>query len=124
MIGKIWDQEIKSKIRNLAKASLTLEDQNGELHLEPPEFFLVTGVCLSQATQATLYKSILKQKVLPEQAASTLNLGITKACIEELMKKSPTNHRIWTSLRSKDFSPRIRAFLWKAMHNAYKIGKY
>lgn len=34
------------------------------------------------------------------------------------------NQTLWTSLRSKDFTPKIRAFLWKVMHNAYKVGKY
>jgi hypothetical protein len=29
-----------------------------------------------------------------------------------------------TSLKSKDFPCRIRAFLWKTMHGAYKCGKY
>jgi hypothetical protein len=124
VIGLIRDHEIKSKIRDLAKVSLALEDQNGQLHLNPPETFLVTGVRLSQATQSILYRSILKQKTPPERAASVLNVGITKACIEELTKKSPTDQKVWASLRSKDFPPRIRAFLWKAMHNAYKIGKY
>ena len=66
MIGKIWDKEIKSKVRDMAKVGLTLDDQNGDLYLEPPEAFLVTGVCLSRATQSTLYKSILEQKVPPE----------------------------------------------------------
>lgn len=97
MIGKIRDKEIKSKVRDMAKAGLALDDQNGDLYLEPPEAFLVTGVCLSRATQSTLYKSILEQKVPHKRAASILNLGITKACIEELTNKSPMNHRIWTS---------------------------
>ena len=97
MIGKIRDKEIKSKVRDMAKVGLALDDQNGDLYLEPPEAFLVTGVRLSRATQSTLYKSILEQKVPPERAASILNLGIAKACIEELTNKSPMNHRIWTS---------------------------
>ncbi|KIM39171.1 hypothetical protein M413DRAFT_419656, partial [Hebeloma cylindrosporum] len=52
------------------------------------------------------------------------NLGITRACIEELTSKPPSDETIWTSLRSKDHTPKIRTFLWKTMHNAYKCGKY
>jgi ribonuclease HI len=103
---------------------LTLDNADREFNLEPPRPFLVTGVRLSQATQSTLYKGILEQKAPSARAASTLNLGITKACIEELTTKSPTDQKIWTSLRSKDFPPRIRVFLWKTMHNAYKCGRY
>jgi len=124
IIGKIHDQAVRLKTKELAKVSLTSENQEERPHLEPPEAFLVTGVRLSQATQSTLYKGILRQKTPPERAASTLNLGITRACVEELTKNSPTNQKIWNSLRSKNFPPKIRAFLWKAMHSAYKVGKY
>ena len=71
-----------------------------------------------------LYKGILRRKTPPERAASTLNLSITRACVEELTENSPTNQKIWISLKSKNFPPKIRAFLWKAMHSAYKVGKY
>jgi len=124
VIGKIQDQVVRLKTRDLAKASLALDDQEEWPHLEPPEAFLVTGVRLSQATQSTLYKGILRRKTPPERAASTLNLGITRACVEELTENSPTNQKIWISLKSKNFPPKIRAFLWKAMHSAYKVGKY
>ena len=51
-------------------------------------------------------------------------MGITKACVEELTTKPPTDEKVWNSLMSRDFPPRIRAFMWKAMHNVYKCGKY
>ena len=105
LISKILDQEIRSKTKDLAKTGLTLDIPDMELNLEPPASFLVTGIRLSQATQSILYKGILKQKIPPARAASTLNLGITRACVEELTTKSPTDQKIWTSLRSKDFPP-------------------
>lgn len=39
-------------------------------------------------------------------------------------RKMPTDEIIWKSLRDKDLSKPIRAFLWKAMHNRYKLGRY
>ena len=107
VIGKIQDQVVWLKTRDLAKVSLALDDQEEWPHLEPPEAFLVTRVCLSQATQSTLYKRILRWKTPPEQATSTLNLSITRACVEELTENSPTNQKIWISLKSKNFPPKI-----------------
>jgi hypothetical protein len=95
-----------------------------EPHLAVPEAALITGLSLHQATQSLLYQEILDLKKAPARAASTLNLGIASACVEELTKKPPSDQALWTSLRSKDFTPKIRAFLWKVAHNAYKVGKY
>ncbi|KNZ71559.1 hypothetical protein J132_08617 [Termitomyces sp. J132] len=36
----------------------------------------------------------------------------------------PTDSRIWESLKDKDLSRETRAFLWKTMHNGYKVGRY
>ena len=123
-INKIRDQKMKDTIKKLARASLASASDIEEPQLVTPEALLITRLSLSQATQSILYKEILNQKKAPAWAASTLNLGIASACIEELTKKPPSNQTLWTSLRSKDFTPKIQAFLWKVMHNAYKVGKY
>lgn len=89
-----------------------------------PETFQVTGVKLSNVTQSMLYQGIMSRKKNEPRAASSYNLGITQACMEELTRKSPTYEKIWRSMRNKAFPPCIRAFMWKAMHSAYKCGKY
>ena len=123
-IGNLKDKEIVAKITELAKAGLALNDEHEELDLVSPETFQVTGIRLSEASQSMLYQGILGTRKPPIRAASSHNIGITKACVEELTTKSPTERKIWKSLKSKDFPPRIRAFMWKAMHNAYKCGRY
>ena len=123
-LSQITDREKILKIKDFARASLPLENQESEPLPEPPANFLVTGAHLSQATQSMLYKGILEVKRIPSRAASSLNLEITRSCVEELTKKLPNNQNIWLSLRSKVFSPQTHAFLWKTMHSAYKIGRY
>ena len=40
------------------------------------------------------------------------------------MHHQSTDKQIWLSLRQKEFNKKTRAFLWKAMHDAFKCGKY
>ncbi|KAF9555220.1 hypothetical protein CPC08DRAFT_744282 [Agrocybe pediades] len=44
--------------------------------------------------------------------------------VEDTFGKRPSDEQIWLSLRRKEIGLRPRAFLWKAVHNAYKIGRW
>ena len=44
--------------------------------------------------------------------------------IKDYNGKTPTDPQIWGSLKDKALQKEIRVFLWKAFHNAFKIGKY
>ena len=123
-IGQLKDKSIVANLKERTMEGLSKQRNDEEPALTAPESFQVTGIKLSCATQSTLYQSIMRVKKEEPRAASVYNLGITQACIEELTGKSPTHERIWKSIKNKTFPPRIRAFLWKAIHSAYKCGKY
>lgn len=123
-IEQIQDKEITAKITELAQAGLTLENEHEEPNLTAPETFQQTGMRLSEATQSMLHRRILETRKQAQRTMTSYNLGIMQACVEELTGKSPTDEKIWESLKSKDFPCRIRAFMWKTMHGAYKCGKY
>jgi hypothetical protein len=123
-IGKLKEKSTIADLKELAAEGLSKPRNDEELALTMPETFQVTGIKLSCATQSTLYQGIIRGKKGEPRAASIYNLGITQACIEELTGKSPTHEKIWRSIKDKVFPPRIRAFMWKVMHNAYKCGKY
>lgn len=53
-----------------------------------------------------------------------MNLDITRYAIEARNGVLPSDVRIWKSITNKNISKNISADLWKAMHNAYKIGDY
>ena len=123
-IGQLKDKDIIANLKVLAKEGLSKQRDDEDPILIVPETFQVTGARLSKATQSTLYQEIMKGRKEKPRAASTYNLGITQACIEELTGKTPTEQKIWNSIKNKVYPPRIRAFMWRAMHNAYKCGKY
>ncbi|KAF9039989.1 hypothetical protein BJ165DRAFT_1320504, partial [Panaeolus papilionaceus] len=90
--------------------------------------FLITGARLSEMTQATLYKGIMKferkQKQLKHEKATMRRLDITRYAINSDQRALPNDKLIWGSLRNKDISIKIRAFMWSAMHDGQKIGDY
>ena len=123
-IERIRDKERVTEMTVLAKTGLVLVNANEEPNPIAPDTFRLTGMRLSETTQGMLYRGILETRKQTPRETTSYNLGITKACIEELVGRSPTDEKIWKSLRSKDFPCRTRAFLWKTMHGAYKCGKY
>lgn len=124
LLGKLNGRCTIANLKGLVVNGLSQQQNDEELILTMPETFQVTGVKLSDVTQSMLYQGIMSRKKGEPRAASSYNLGITQACMEELTGKSPTYEMIWRSMRNKAFPPRIRAFMWKAMHSAYKCGKY
>lgn len=106
----------------LAKAAL----QGGEIMVLPPiptELHL-TGAKLSRMTQATAYKTIKSNAKPPTRPRTRMMLDGAKRVIGKENKRIPSDDQIWSSLRDKDMSRLIRVFLWKSMHNAYKVGAY
>ncbi|KAJ7860658.1 hypothetical protein B0H14DRAFT_3084793 [Mycena olivaceomarginata] len=51
-------------------------------------------------------------------------LAQTRAEAEELAGRTPTDGEIWKSLLHPDITQTTRDFLWRCMHQAYKIGEY
>jgi ribonuclease HI len=47
-----------------------------------------------------------------------------KASLKTLRGRLVTDKEIWHSLRDKTFLPRTSQFLWRAMHNAHRVGHY
>ena len=124
VIGKLDDRGTITDLKERAEAGLSHQRNDEEPALTTPEAFQVTGVKLSNATQSLLYQGIIRRRKDEQRAASSYNLGITQACVEELTGKCPTQETIWRSMRNKAFPPRIQSFLWKIMYNAYKCGKH
>ncbi|KAG2337919.1 hypothetical protein BDR05DRAFT_978344 [Suillus weaverae] len=53
-----------------------------------------------------------------------MNLAKTQYAVNELSSHTPTPPQIWNSIRNRDIPKSIRGFLWKSIHNAYKIGNF
>ncbi|KAF9472509.1 hypothetical protein BDN70DRAFT_763691, partial [Pholiota conissans] len=80
------------------------------------------GIHLLSATQAMLHRGIHQIKSVDIRTDTLASLDITRYRVKELRGKFPTDKEIWLSLRSKNIAKRARGFLWKTMHNGYRIG--
>lgn len=92
--------------------------------LSPARGFYEEGAKLSEASQALLYRDIMEKKQVPWRKGTTINLDITRWAVADLNESLPTDRNIWKSLKDRTLTKESHAFLWKAMHNAYKMGEY
>lgn len=86
--------------------------------------FNCPGVMLSNGTQRFFTKVINSLKAPPLRKSTESNLDRIRCCIQEVSGYSPTNKAIWTSLRSRDIQRITRNFLWKCVHNIFRIGHF
>lgn len=84
----------------------------------------ITGARLNIASQALLYRGILEGTPPPQRRGTTINLDRIRWAIKDLNGTFPTDKSIWGALRDRTITKESRAFLWKATHNAYKVGEY
>lgn len=89
----------------------------------PPNYDL-PGAKLATIRQATLYRGMIEMRQMPYRRSTATNLDMTRWAISEHNGEAPMDDRIWKSLKDRSIPKETRAFLWKAMHGAFKIGKY
>ncbi|KAL4065285.1 hypothetical protein J3A83DRAFT_4099527, partial [Scleroderma citrinum] len=56
--------------------------------------------------------------------ATRVNVATTQYTTKELWGMIPTSSQLWRSIWSRDIPKNIRNFLWKCLHNSYKISSY
>lgn len=106
-------------------AELGAKKQNTEyISLHYPSQFSIHGIELSSATQAILYKKLRETDDLSIRQSASTNLDKIRYAIDEISNRRPTDEAIWNSLKSKNLDGNVRNFFWKAIHNAYCIGKF
>lgn len=94
------------------------------LDMEMTKGYDLRGAKLEAMTQAKMYQGIVETKPTPERQGTLIHLDMTRWAIKDINQEAPTDERIWLSLKDKALSREARAFLWKTMHNAYKVRKY
>lgn len=75
------------------------------------------------SSQAKLFHDIKKLKDVKPRESTKVNIGRTQAGVDDYFQLLPSPEAIWKSMRSRDISRNVRDYLWKNMHNAYKLGK-
>ena len=90
----------------------------------PPANTIPTGAKLDALAQRDFYYGIKKAARPPPRKGSENNLGRIQACAEIYYERSPTHEAIWKSVRHKDLTKKTQEFMWKCIHNAFKIGRF
>ncbi|CAK5272653.1 unnamed protein product, partial [Mycena citricolor] len=85
---------------------------------------LSEGVKLATLTQRTAYATIRAQKETAVRPATRRNVEEVSREYTRGTQAGPTADQVWASIRSRDFSRQVRNFLWKAMHEAHRIGTF
>ncbi|KAJ6469855.1 hypothetical protein C8R45DRAFT_778037, partial [Mycena sanguinolenta] len=86
--------------------------------------FNCPGVLLKNGTQRYFTRAINAQKPLAYRKSTVRNLDRMRCSIKEVSNYIPTDEAIWTSLRSTDIQRKTRNFLWKCVHNIFRLGDF
>ncbi|KAJ7912951.1 hypothetical protein B0H13DRAFT_1613020 [Mycena leptocephala] len=100
------------------------EIEIGHFQTMIPSAYDLNGVKLSTGMQRTFYRAIKSRRRRPDRAKTTMMLDRTRHAARALSGYTPTDGELWKSLNHKDISRTMSAYLWRGMHQAYKIGEY
>ncbi|KAF8236317.1 hypothetical protein L208DRAFT_1530539 [Tricholoma matsutake] len=114
----------KATAQHLAKAALE-KPQCDEIDISTDHKWTLAGMKLKNGTQRSLYQGITKWKLANKPRQQTeIQLAITTYAVQDLTGETPTPDKIWSAIHKCDLSKQIRNYLWKSLHNAYKIGSF
>ncbi|KAJ7722244.1 hypothetical protein B0H14DRAFT_2411478, partial [Mycena olivaceomarginata] len=97
-------------------------DLPATIQTDIPLAFRLNRMKLAKSSQRTFYRAIKARRRAPERMKTKIMLDITRHAAAILACKTPKDSEIWQSLNHRDITRTTRAFLWRCMHQAYKIG--
>ena len=100
-----------------------LKDVPEQIDLQIPTEFDLQGAKLATIDQSTAYQGIRKSRQPPPRQDAQENLQIIRRAIENINGTKETDATIWAGVRKPIIQTRVRQFLYKTIHQAYKIGE-
>ncbi|KAG2740664.1 RnaseH-domain-containing protein, partial [Suillus brevipes Sb2] len=101
-----------------------LKDNFDQLDTEIPSKFNLQGARLTQITQALAYQGIMSLKTIEHKRNTIGLLDMTRYAIQSISTELETDHAIWNSRKNKDLSKKFQSFLYRALNDSYKVGKF
>ncbi|KAH9853759.1 hypothetical protein C2E23DRAFT_684645, partial [Lenzites betulinus] len=86
--------------------------------------YLKAGVSLPMLTQSLAYKGICDRRAPPLRAATERNMRAAMQYLEERGGGYVSEDRIWMALREDVVRKQVRDFIWKAIHDALRVGSF
>ena len=108
----------------LAREGSNKEPPQHETKLNTPENTIPSGAKLSALSQKDFYRGVIATTRPPPRKSTATNLGRIQAYAEEYYGTFPNEETIWKTTKHKDLSKKTQEFLWKCIHDAFKIGKF
>ncbi|KAJ7725397.1 hypothetical protein B0H16DRAFT_1332721, partial [Mycena metata] len=94
------------------------------LQVDIPRGYVMKGMKLKTGSQRTFYRAVKAMKPKPQHMKTTIMLDITRHAAWNLSGATPTDGQIWRSIRHQDITRTTRDFLWRCLHQAYKVGEH
>lgn len=118
--------EISEAYQNLPHKTELSELETLKINTDIPTHLNIRGPKLMYLTQSQIYKLIRlpKTQKVEKRRAAIINLDMIRHETRDEHGHLPSDEEIWKSLLKRELTPQIRAFMWKTIHGAYKIGKY
>ncbi|KAJ7691524.1 ribonuclease H-like protein, partial [Mycena metata] len=117
------DSDPMKRAQELAMQGLT-ELIATPMQMDIPSYYHLKGMKLKNGTQRSFYKAIRTRRPKPQRLKTTVMLDITRHAAWGLSGSTPTDSQIWLSIRHQDITRTTRDFLWRCLHQAYKIGDH
>ncbi|KAF8179515.1 hypothetical protein K438DRAFT_1444725, partial [Mycena galopus ATCC 62051] len=97
-----------------------------QISLTIPTGTSLAGIRIQGNRQRVFYRGIreIKTRTMEPRPSTSRRLAGGRECLKHLQGRLFTDEEIWRSIRNKDFLPRTAQFLWRAMHDAHRVGKY
>ncbi|KAF8546071.1 hypothetical protein OG21DRAFT_1518360 [Imleria badia] len=76
------------------------------------------------ATQALTYSALTRSDTRPHTISTQTNLDLTRREIHALTTNSETDPAIWRSICHPDIRRPVQTFLFRAMHNSIRVGRF
>ncbi|VDC00148.1 unnamed protein product [Peniophora sp. CBMAI 1063] len=99
------------------RARQTLDEQSA-LQWRP------RGVPLAEATQRSLYKILRREHPTQDRTPTLVNLDCARFVAAENNGPFPPDEAIWRTTWSPNLTRKDQEFMWKLLHDGYKVGEY
>jgi hypothetical protein len=109
---------------NRAKALRGDRPRTVEIDTEIDLMFESPGMLLSHGSQRFFTKIIRKLRPRIQRKSTFVNLDRVRCSIQEISNYTPTDQKIWRSIRSTTFQRLTREFFWKCIHNTFRVGDF
>jgi ribonuclease HI len=95
------------------------------------EDLVLLGAKLQVMTQSLAYKIIRQRRAETmayqealDRPATRRNMSLAQGAASDFNNESTPATAIWKATKHKDFTRKIRYFLWMTLHNGYKVGDH